>query len=151
MIDREIKAHYLRLRALGWRAQGAIQAARTRARFDALKYEGLVKLEEEPDSEPYDLSYVDTWTDEPKKAREAYKREVRKSIDAHGVWGLVAYWRRSEEDEWIQVDSCWGFLGNELEDNGYDDDLRRAAIDAFEDDLAEQAAELAGRATYAGF
>ena len=32
--------------------------------------------------------------------------------------------------EWVEVDSCWGFIGDDWRDSGYDIDIMRATLDA---------------------
>ena len=55
-------------------------------------------------------------------------------------------------DEWMAVDSCGGFFGDDLQDNGYDTDLKKAALDWLTEagiKAAEEYQALASRASYA--
>ena len=82
---------------------------------------------------PYDL-------DTNAYARESdLNREIDR-IEREGVWGIIGeYW---DGAEWQIADSCWGFVGDDLELNGYDDDIRRATLDAYKKCLAAQARAL---------
>lgn len=122
-----IQREYTRLRAKGWRSSQALSAAKTNAAFAALEACGQVRIEHVPDDWPYE--YGDAG-DDPK-----WRAEVDHLIDSWGVWGIVTYYRDAAGDEHI-ADSCFGFIGNDLEDNGYDVDLKRAALDLFHEDQA---------------
>lgn len=65
----------------------------------------------EPDLEPYDVSYVDTWTAETAEDRERIKRETLRQADDEGVWGYIIEEQCRHCDSWAHVDSCWGFIG----------------------------------------
>ena len=127
-MDKRILAEYSRLRSLGWRAKDAIDAARTLAQFERLEILGLVKLAIEPEQEQYDASYVDTW-DLSERRREAAKKEIMDRVASEGTYFVMAMARASESDEFLCVDSCGGFIGDDWIDSGYDVDLRRAAVE----------------------
>jgi hypothetical protein len=147
------KHEYERLRRLGWRANQALAAAKLRDRFAELDGD-LVKLEVEPEIDFYDDSYIDCWTHLSERARARERNELRKRINSEGHWILVAYWRPNHDADWEMADSVGGFIGDDYRDSGYDDDLRRDALDALqhhEELEAElEAARLERRATYAG-
>lgn len=158
MISKSVRRDYARLRAKNWTAKAAYDAAKIRERFYLAG--DLVQLRQESDSDPYDDSYIDTWEDASPSERARLKKEIRDSVLYWGVWGLVAEYRLSEDDAWTFVDSCWGFIGNDVQDNGYDTDLMNAALDALAEAqivaalaldaaYARSAAEMSTRATYA--
>jgi hypothetical protein len=146
------RLEYRRLRNKGWTAQAALRAARIDDAWTDLVNEGVVRIENPYDPEPYDDSYIDTWDDLSPAKRERAKRELHATIERHGVYGIVGEFFDGEH--WVQVDSVWGIFGNDLADNGYDVDIKQATIDAYRahrDHVATlAAAELAERATLAG-
>jgi hypothetical protein len=95
--------------------------------FAELEAAGLAKIEAEPENEPHDLSYVDTWegTDED---RETAKREILESIDRDGLWFWVASYREAPLMPWRAVDS----IGDTIGDVGpeYRADLEAACVEA---------------------
>ena len=115
-------------RKQGFRPVEAIRAARILQKWEPLESEGFVKLEWHPDSDPYDDSFIDTWTDENENTREQYRKALWRDIERDGVWGLVASIRTDTDDSeaWEVVDSIWGLVGQD--DAGYGPDLMNAAI-----------------------
>jgi hypothetical protein len=149
-MNNSLLREYMRLRRKGWTSSAALRAARVNLAFDSNK--GFVKLEAEPECD----SYWDVWGENCANLSERdWKREkksIEERLETHGYWTLVAYARASEDDEWTAVDSCGGFLGDDLKDNGYDTDLKHAALDWLVNtgiEAAEQYNELASRASYA--
>lgn len=118
-----------RLRHKGWKLMDAVRAARTSAAFDILS-DDFVKLEPVSENEPYDDSYIDTWTDRTPRQREKDRKELRERIGNEGTWGLVSYWRPNPRASWDQVDAVGGFVGDDWKDSGYDVDLMNAALRA---------------------
>lgn len=143
-----IRAEYMRLRAKGWTASAALRAARIEDTWTDLVNEGVVRIEHPIDEEPYDDSYIDTWDDLSPAKRERCKKELHDTIERWGVYGIVGAF--FDGKSWVTVDSVWSILGNDLDDTGYDVDIKEATIDAYEKHHDAQAAELASRATYAG-
>lgn len=115
-----IQREYARLRAKGWTASYAFGAAKTNVAFAEAEALGHVRIEHVSDDMPYE--YGDAG-DDPK-----WRAEVDRLIDSWGVWGIVAYYRDAVGDEHV-ADSCFGFIGNDLEDNGYDSDIKQSALD----------------------
>jgi len=62
---------------------------------------------------------------ELKKQLKAEQRRVKR----WGVWGYVAFGKCRCCDSWKQLDSIWGFIGNDFIGSGYDDDLMQACLD----------------------
>lgn len=100
-----INREYARLRRLGWRAAEALWAARVNTAFDALDGKS-VRLSVEADECAPDEDY--------------------------GPYGLIAEVLNPLSGEWEHVDSVWGFAADDLQDNGYDTDLKKAALEAAE-------------------
>ncbi len=148
-MNRCVRREYDRLRDKGWTAADALRAARIHDRWTDLENAGLVKLDMDPEIDCYDDSYIDTWGLSPGRAARE-KREIHERINREGHWIVVVYARATDEDEWSPVDSCGGFIGTDHEDSGYDVDLMRAAIDAHDAMVADEASDLATRPSYAG-
>jgi len=110
-----------------WNAETSLRHARIKAEF--AKLDGKrVRLVWVPDQEVFDDSYIDTWTDQTEKKRERVRKELWDMIEREGVWGLASEVRCGECDEWREVDSCWGFVGQDA--HGYEYDIMQAALDA---------------------
>jgi len=121
----DAKREYKRLRQLGWPARDAWRSAKVAERFAQLEDAGLVRLRTDVDLDPATVLDFDGTPRE--------RQAVAKRADAVGVWGLVAEARCPHCESWHVVDSCWGFVGEDYLDSGYDSDLMRAAIDAVDD------------------
>lgn len=70
------------------------------------------RLRLEPDAEPYDDSYIDTWDidhDEKVKVRNSLWYD----IEHEGVWGFIAERKCTACGQWEHVESCWGFIGED--------------------------------------
>jgi len=147
-----IRAEYMRLRAKGWTASAALRAARIEDTWTNLVNEGVVRIEHPIDEEPYDDSYIDTWDDLTVAQRERIKKALHASIELWGLYGIVGEF--FDGKSWVDVDSVWSILGNDLADTGYDADIKSATIEAYrrhcDARASAQAEELASRATYAG-
>lgn len=101
-----------------------------------LDQDGKVRIVVKADQEVYDDSYLDTWgLPEDELARE--RNDLRNRIQAEGTCGIVSeFWNGAE---WVETYSCWGFIGDDWEDSGYDQDAMRAAIDGYNEHLTAQA------------
>lgn len=139
-IVREIK----RLRKKGWPMINALRVAKIRARFAELEAEGLVRLTIEPDCEPYDDTYIDTWDDLTPAQRKAEKKKLWDRIEREGVWGVVGKYRVG--DRWHTGGSCWGFIGEDYEDDT-DTDIMAETIAMLADRGVKQ---YEGHATFGG-
>ena len=96
--------------------------------FAKAEAQGIVRLLVVNDSEAYDASYIDTWADVRESDRERAKREVYARCNDEGVFGVCTE-ARETCGHWHAVDSCWGFIGDDWRDSGYDHDLRRSALE----------------------
>jgi hypothetical protein len=118
---------YQRERANGWNAQQALRNAKVRAEWE--KALPCVRLRIECDEMPYDDSYIDTWTDQRESEREKSRKALWERIEREGVVGVIGEY--FDGDEWVHVDSCWGFVGDDWVHSGYDTDIMRATLDAY--------------------
>lgn len=131
MLKDRIRRKYARLRALGYRAHAAMEAARIEVSWqrreagehDAPDAIHCVRVRMVPDQDA-DLSYLEQ--DEFADARASeYERANR-----DGVWGVITEYFDEASREWVQADSCWGFVGDDWNGSGYDIDMKRAALAA---------------------
>lgn len=138
----DVAEYYKIERKLGITAGVAIRNARTRARWYELEgivdtwfglaplFAGRVRLNIIPEEEAYDVSYIDTWTDLSENQRDRIKAETILRCEQEGVWIIRGeYW---DSSLWLIADSCGGFIGQDWKNSGYDTDIMRAAIDAYE-------------------
>lgn len=123
------------------RALRAWESARDRALWDALEYLGLVRLEIRADdfATLRDLE-GDTFNpsahpDIPPSRILRERDAERERIEREGVWGIVAQYRTDADAEWEDAHSVWGFVGDDWQSSGYDDDARAQAIDALRNAL----------------
>ena len=111
-------------------ARYCLDIARVRVRFEDAEREGLVRFET-PYDEIADVDYL-TCDRECFDTDEQHERHVRETIDRandKGVWGIRTFARLTPDDDWEEADAVWGFIGEDWVDSGYDDDMRRAALD----------------------
>jgi hypothetical protein len=142
---------YSRERQLGFRASHALHNARTRIAWDMASgvtvsgndddHVGHVRLRIEWDDSPYDDSYIETWHDLTESQRDKIKADLWSRIERNGVVGVIGeYWNGTE---WVHADSCWGFIGDDWQNSGYDTDIMAATLDAYHD-VQWAGAQLAG-------
>lgn len=125
MIER-IRTDYRLRRKQGERAHVALYSARTEVMFDILAHRGLVRLTLSPD-EDIDL----TWLDQDHYSKQ-YRDEQIERVNRDGSWGIIGEFK-TREGEWEHADSCWGFIGDDWCDSGYDSDIKTATIKALWD------------------
>lgn len=119
-MDTEVAREFARLRKKGWAAREALVAARTNVEFEACEDAGFVRFRIEPDDIcEVDWDFVDKRDEKESKAR----------IEKHGMWGIISEARNPLGGEWEHIDSVWGFVGDDVRDNGYDTDVKQAALD----------------------
>jgi len=125
---------YERLRAKGFSEKDASRAAKIAVAFDEAERREVLRFRVLPDQEMYDDSYIDTWEDMTKEERTQAKLELWQKIERDGVWGIVVekYFKCDAcgRQGWEQVDSCWGFVGDDWQDSGYDTDLKNQGLKA---------------------
>lgn len=154
-----LERFYKEQRKKGERAKQAFYSARTLIEWDRLDgftfdgderaktlgpgetiyNPGPVRLLVEWDDSPYDDSYLDGW-DMPESELKRVRKELWDRINRDGVTGLVGqYWNGQE---WEHVDSCWGFIGDDWRDSGYDTDIMAETMRAYNNHLASMARDL---------
>ena len=68
--------------------------------------------------------------DIPQERMDRERKEEMDRINREGVYGVVGeYWNG---EEWEHVDSCWGFVGDDWKESGYDVDIMSATIKAYQ-------------------
>jgi hypothetical protein len=80
----------------------------------------------EPDDD-YDFSHLD----DRECNTEEQANEERARISRLGTWGVIVEVRNplsGEDGPWEHIDSCWGFVGDDWQDSGYDTDFYNNAI-----------------------
>ena len=152
---------YIRLRAIGWRAKEAFNAAKVLAEWDTAdgftfdSYDerdlihapgesvyapGPVRLRLVSDDTCYDDSYIDTWHDISENECERVRRELWARIEQDGVCGVIGeYWNGHE---WEHADSCFGFVGDDWKDSGYDSYIMAETLEAWNRHMESAAREV---------
>lgn len=128
---------YRRQRTLGQPARWALLHARTKVAWRNVEWHsdrrdpngddgmGWARLRVEWDDSA-DLSYLDV-NAKDQRERAAAKRELDRA-ERDGCVGIIGeYWNG---DEWVHVDSVWGFIGDDWKDSGYDYDVMDATLKA---------------------
>jgi len=140
-MNKTIAREYFRLRKLGMGgivgqdAKNCLNTAVSNVAWDRLESAGLVRLSIIPD-DYYDDSYIDTWDDASESRREQIKKELWEKIERDGVWGIVGEYKIDPESEnWEHGDSCFGFIGDEWRDSGYDHSIKELTITALQQAL----------------
>ena len=114
-----LQAEYRRLRRAGWSARAALRAARIRERFEDAESAGLVRFTVQPDECCEVLDFDGT---------EREHADALERANSDGCWGIVSEERCPFCGHWFAVDSVWGFIGDDWQDSGYDDDVRESAL-----------------------
>ena len=128
-----VKREYARLRAAGWHAKQALFQAKTLDEFKTMEHQGLVRLRivadedvcmEDLKGDCYDPRVN---SDVPRAKLEREEREFEQRVSDLGVWGVIGEYFDGED--WQRADSCFGFVGDDWKDSGYDADIMRATMD----------------------
>ena len=108
-------------------------------RFERLEKLGLVRFRIEPDDyftvedlegDCYNPS-VNPDIDPDQLAEE--RNEFVDRINREGVVGIIGEYRSN--NGWEHADSCWGFVGNDYIDSGYDDDIKTNTVDQLRESI----------------
>lgn len=131
---RKVAAKYRAVRSagvaciVGQNALVSLEIARTLVLWEQLEDTGLVRLRTVPD-DSYD------WSDKP----DGMSDERWEEVSQGGAWGIVGEYRITEEAEWQQADSVWGFVGYSTHDdpfeNPYVSDIMAQTIEQLKDTL----------------
>lgn len=106
--------------------------------WDRLEYADLVKLELEPDEhvtwedmagDTFDVDVHEDTVPGGARTIRAQEKRYRERLEQDGVWGVVGYYRVSEDAEWERGDSVWGMELEWAEDNEYRDDIKSQTIE----------------------
>jgi hypothetical protein len=118
---------------LAWEAADGVELSEWEAeRSDDPPFSGRVRLLLRNDDDWSSALDFDGSERDHKEAAERAERE--------GVCGVCAqFWNGAE---WEEVDSVWGFIGNDWRRSGYDVDLMSSALDALTEHDATQARQL---------
>lgn len=119
---------YRRLRAKGWTAQEAWRAAKVNVAFAIAEEAGQVRFRVIEDIEPHDPG--DPGDFRSQSERDRYFQAIQDRVKRYGTWGIVSEVLCRECQSWRHVDSVWGFIGDDTTDNGYDTDIKLAALEA---------------------
>jgi hypothetical protein len=127
--------HYGRTGIAAYQWQSAKREADIRVQWADAEDKGLVRLRVEPD-EHCDLGDLFGDTFDPRVNTgikpERLEREKQAEIDRinrDGVWGIIGEYRCPTCGKWTQADSCWGFVGDDWRESGYDLDIMATALE----------------------
>lgn len=139
VVEKLTKTAYDRLRRAGMDEAAAVRAARVEAAFKYLDGD-VVKLEVVPDDE---FNYEGSDSEEDRK-------EIRDRVAHDGVWGIRSYWRNhpGEDEDWEEVESIWGFVGDDWKGSGYDTDIMLQALQTYVRNAEDPDGELVAVARY---
>lgn len=122
--------HHKATAAAAW--ESAVHNAETMNLWHEYESAGLVRLNVIPDEyEELENLLGDTFDPDanpdinPRKLEQQRKAEIER-INRLGVYGIQSEYMR--DGEWITADSCWGFIGDDWKESGYDLDVMHAAI-----------------------
>ena len=108
-----VRDEYRRLRRLNWPPVNALTAARVNMSFRAAEFCGLVRFDVEPDEGNTLNDLVG------EGASNKLRNNFAKRINTEGVWGIVVHVKCDSCRGWREVDSVWGFIGNDFQDSFY--------------------------------
>ena len=111
-MERGVLLEYQRLRRIGFRSAETLRSARVIDEFEDLEVDGKVRLVVEPDPEPYDASYIDTWTDVHEHERELARREVKRWLEQDGCTMVRSEFLCPKTNRWISADVVGQFIGD---------------------------------------
>jgi hypothetical protein len=111
-----------------------IEMKRIAELFGQLESEGVVRLRVEPDDIYHpDNLFGDVYNPEanpdipPERLKRAEQEEIDR-VNREGVWGLITEYYDHYSGKWTEAFSCWGFIGDDWKDSGYDTDAKDMAI-----------------------
>lgn len=117
--------HYKRLREKNWHAHAACRAAKAKEAFEVFASAGLARLRVESD----DMRCAeDLMPDGSAKEQKEYLERAARL----GIYGIIIEARNplsGDDGPWEHIASCWGFIGDDWEDSGYDTDFYLAVVD----------------------
>lgn len=147
--NKELIRLYQRERTRGFQATWALSNARTRLRWEqheVVEYSsgepidpkrGSVRLRLVPDEtcsfEDLEGDYFNPEAnpDIPASRLQRDRKDFIANVNREGVWGIIGEYFDGEQ--WQHADSCFGFVGDDWKNTGYDTDIMRATLDAARD------------------
>jgi len=144
--NKELIRLYQRERTKGFQAKWALSNARTRLEWDqheVAEYSsgepidpkrGNVRLRLVPDETcsledlEGDCFDPNANPDIPASRLQRDREDFIAKVNQEGVWGVVGEYFDGEK--WQHADSCFGFVGDDWKNSGYDTDIMRATLDA---------------------
>ena len=120
------KQIYKQLRKKEWKAKNAWDYAVTKSKF----YDrDDVRLLIEPD-QSYSMKDLKGDMFDPKINKDVkpeilakQEKDFEERVSQQGVWGIVGQYKCPCCGEWKSTDSVWGFVGDDWEESGYDEDI----------------------------
>jgi hypothetical protein len=119
--------------------KGVFEMISTQRRFERLEKLKLVRFRVVPDTHfdcedlKGDMFNTTRNTDIDPEVLAQEEKAFEERVYYDGVWGIVTEY--SEGGLWTFADSVWGFVGNDWQGSGYDEDLKKSAIIALRDYL----------------
>lgn len=112
---------YWRLRAKGWRAQHALNCARTKWLWESEHARDNVRLKDEPDDCGFTIEDLAGDAYDPKcnpdiqaSRIERERKEFVRRVDREGVWFINAEYRDPRTGEWKHGSSLGGVIGDDM-------------------------------------
>lgn len=92
----------------------------------------LIKIQDTRNYYAIDLDFIlgDTFNPKvnpeiPPEKLKAEEEAYIKKIHDEGIWGYqIQRWYPEVDKGWIEIDSIWGFVGNDFEGSGYDTEFK---------------------------
>lgn len=132
-MNEKTRKMYAQLRRKGYPAINAISRARTVTEFESRDDVRLQIIPDElcsMDDLKGDMFSPTVNTDIPRSRLEREEEEFEQRVKDDGVYGIVGEYKCPCCDIWVQADSCWGFVGDDWKESGYDADIMAATMDA---------------------
>lgn len=144
--NRELIRIYLRERGKGTLALIALHYAKTRIEWDRKNGQVIGEFERLNDpkrgdvrlrivadeSADLDNLFGDTFNPEanpdiPEPRLERERQAEIERVNRDGVWGVIGEFFDGED--WQHADSCFGFIGDDWKDSGYDSDIMASTLE----------------------
>ena len=148
--NRELIRAYLRERDKGVQARWALRNAKIRIEWDKKNGQVVSEFEQSRDAKRGDVRlrivvddcvdldnlFGDTFNpqanpDIPESRLERERQAEIERVNRDGVWGVIGEYFDGED--WQHADSCFGFIGDDWKDSGYDTDAMASALEQAKD------------------
>ncbi len=129
------KREYTELRKKGWLAKNAFSYAKTKAIFEnnlnvrlrIVKDDLVIDIEDLKG----DCFNPEVNNDIPESKLARQEKEFEERVHSEGVYGIVGEYRCIYDDTWKHADSVWGFVGDDWQYSGYDEDVMSQTLEAY--------------------